>query len=638
MTRTRSNAFSGGQTPFVGAKPNTTPVIGAHRNPAPKIGGHRTPLPDVGGFRNGAPTIGSQRNASLTIGGHREMKSVLDLQSSIGNQGTQEILSKQSEQVNAPSPPTAANSPGTTVSVGSGSSSLKKNYRDINDMEQWTDDLQDEDWSDDELDDDDEFDDDKSDESQDEQAPPEKRVSNEFLMERNKESKADKKVVRAGLIGGVDLDSTTFYANEEQRKKYGRGFAEGKMVNKTGGGSLNTIGSNRAPALGSKENRHVFVMDDKGRFHTNDAVKENRDRSKEIRNQRKKDLLGLKDQPKKQEQLRNMNLPEMERFHHSSFLAGEDVAGAGEMQVRDGQVELVSDASGHYKPGSKQMIQTVQQLEKNKAPIEQMGVEFVGKPEFEYEYDFKTGKDRIDPETGKKVIKRDHEGKQVAKKDRDGVQKTSKELQASAMELLGYANHAPEAAEERMRDMHARKDGVLQELLRKTKQVAPISYDYRGDVQDQHSSLMKELRSKVKKTEPIAQLPEEQYYGDNILAPEFGGKVSENEDEVDDYSEDYSDDDYNEFDEDGSGSNEIIDRGYGDIDSPLELSGKSGPDGYTTGGKEDNEVVSGGYTSFDRKNEDDEVVSGGYTSFDRKNEDDEVVSGGYTSFDWKNED
>ncbi len=39
-----------------------------------------------------------------------------------------------------------------------------------------------------------------------------------------------------------------------------------------------------------------------------------------------------------------------ERFHHSSLASGQAVAGAGEMKVREGAVEAVSDRSGHYKP------------------------------------------------------------------------------------------------------------------------------------------------------------------------------------------------------------------------------------------------------------------------------------------------
>lgn len=38
-------------------------------------------------------------------------------------------------------------------------------------------------------------------------------------------------------------------------------------------------------------------------------------------------------------------------FHHSSFLGGKPVAGAGEIGVVDGRLEILTDHSGHYQPG-----------------------------------------------------------------------------------------------------------------------------------------------------------------------------------------------------------------------------------------------------------------------------------------------
>ncbi|MFB9280203.1 hypothetical protein [Cohnella cellulosilytica] len=135
-------------------------------------------------------------------------------------------------------------------------------------------------------------------------------------------------------------------------------------------------------------------------------------------------------------------VPYQERFHHSSFLAGQAVAGAGEMQVRDGQIELVSDASGHYRPGSKQMLQTVQELERKKVPVERMGVEFIGK--------------------GNAAL--DADGYASMDESGDTIKETN--MQASALELLGYANHRnPENAETEMRANHAKKNRFLSELL-----------------------------------------------------------------------------------------------------------------------------------------------------------------------------
>lgn len=201
------------------------------------------------------------------------------------------------------------------------------------------------------------------------------------------------------------LPSQTFYADtDEARAPFARGFNDqGQMTNASDGSELSTIGARQAAFKGSKPDRHIFTMDKEGQFHTADAIKENEDRGQNALNQ---------------------GLPMQERFHHSSFHGGKDVAGAGELQVRDGQIELVSDTSGHYQPGSMQMMQTVQQLEKRKVQTERLGVEFVGK---------------------------------------GGTQN----MQASATELLGYANHNPETAETQMRHRHGQKNAVLSELLNK---------------------------------------------------------------------------------------------------------------------------------------------------------------------------
>lgn len=216
----------------------------------------------------------------------------------------------------------------------------------------------------------------------------------------------DTQPIRANPHMHTQLPSTTFYADTpEKQAPYSRAFTDdGKLTNASDGSAINTIGAERPAAIGAKGDRHIFAMDGQGKFHTADAIKENKDRSQAAL------ASGASQQ---------------ERFHHSSFLAGQDVAGAGEMQVRDGQVELVSDTSGHYRPGSKQMMQTVQQLEKNKVQTEKLGVEFVGKSQ------------------GQKA------------------------LQASAVELLGYQDHSPETAETQMRAEHGKKDTVLRELLSK---------------------------------------------------------------------------------------------------------------------------------------------------------------------------
>lgn len=48
---------------------------------------------------------------------------------------------------------------------------------------------------------------------------------------------------------------------------------------------------------------------------------------------------------------------EVGRLHHSSFLRGKPVAGAGELEVHDGVVRFVTRKSGHYMPPPEMLSQ-----------------------------------------------------------------------------------------------------------------------------------------------------------------------------------------------------------------------------------------------------------------------------------------
>lgn len=56
------------------------------------------------------------------------------------------------------------------------------------------------------------------------------------------------------------------------------------------------------------------------------------------------------------------NYHERGLFHHSSFLAGENVAAAGEMAVVDGELQLMTDSSGHYRPSRGHTMQAIHLL------------------------------------------------------------------------------------------------------------------------------------------------------------------------------------------------------------------------------------------------------------------------------------
>ena len=63
------------------------------------------------------------------------------------------------------------------------------------------------------------------------------------------------------------------------------------------------------------------------------------------------------------------NYQEVGRFHHSSFLGGRPVAGAGELQVSNGNIIAVSGKSGHYRPEPGHVQQVVDHLRRQGALI-----------------------------------------------------------------------------------------------------------------------------------------------------------------------------------------------------------------------------------------------------------------------------
>ena len=61
-------------------------------------------------------------------------------------------------------------------------------------------------------------------------------------------------------------------------------------------------------------------------------------------------------------------------IHHSSFFAGEPVAGAGYMTVRKGRVVEIDNSSGHYRPSEKHLDQVVGHLRKQKVEVDKVEV------------------------------------------------------------------------------------------------------------------------------------------------------------------------------------------------------------------------------------------------------------------------
>ncbi|MFE7801707.1 hypothetical protein [Nocardia sp. NPDC057440] len=69
------------------------------------------------------------------------------------------------------------------------------------------------------------------------------------------------------------------------------------------------------------------------------------------------------------------NYHELGRFHHSSLVAGESVAGAGEIRVENGVITHLSDKSGHYKPTFDMMVKVIERLDDSRADFSRLELE-----------------------------------------------------------------------------------------------------------------------------------------------------------------------------------------------------------------------------------------------------------------------
>jgi hypothetical protein len=148
----------------------------------------------------------------------------------------------------------------------------------------------------------------------------------------------------------MDADSQALHATTVQNGKLVG--SDGKHVDTTEATGFGGYGARTDELAG----RHIYAMDEQGSMRTADAWKEAR--------------LGRKEGDK---------AVELAYANHSSLLAGDRAAGAGEMRVEQGEVKVVSDNSGHYKPDAAMMHQTVGRLADLGVGLEGMSTEFVDK-------------------------------------------------------------------------------------------------------------------------------------------------------------------------------------------------------------------------------------------------------------------
>jgi hypothetical protein len=118
-------------------------------------------------------------------------------------------------------------------------------------------------------------------------------------------------------------DGPVEYLDEAGRQKYLLHEEGGRLYGSDG----NPFDTSGAQSLHTGSGNAIFVMDDQGNIYASTRQ-------------------------------------ELHRFHHSSFLAGGDVAGAGELVVQDGTPVMITPRSGHYWPTPEMNQQVIEQLKR----------------------------------------------------------------------------------------------------------------------------------------------------------------------------------------------------------------------------------------------------------------------------------
>lgn len=178
----------------------------------------------------------------------------------------------------------------------------------------------------------------------------------------------------------------THYMSAAERAQTEIGVSNGKILDAKGA----LLDTTKASGIGTCEeqaaNKHIFVMNKEGTFRQADPWA-----SKKV-------------------QVDADGLTNAELTQHSSFEAGADVAGAGEMRVENGELQQVSDQSGHYRPDGTMFRQTLDQLEGKGVNMDKTAVKFSGKKTGQIPvYCSPTQFRQHDPETAEKEIRSEKE-------------------------------------------------------------------------------------------------------------------------------------------------------------------------------------------------------------------------------------
>jgi len=133
-------------------------------------------------------------------------------------------------------------------------------------------------------------------------------------------------------LPGDKKDRMVQYLSVEERKQFRLEFADGKLMQ--GGRLLPHIGPGEDP---NTEIEYLYSMDQEGNIYVKQASP----------------MLTCK-------------------FHHSSFVAGGPIAGAGQIKIRQGKATFIDNCSGHYLPTDDLMDQVLSVLKQQNVEVERV--------------------------------------------------------------------------------------------------------------------------------------------------------------------------------------------------------------------------------------------------------------------------
>lgn len=122
------------------------------------------------------------------------------------------------------------------------------------------------------------------------------------------------------------------YLSEEERKQFKMDIVDGKLMK--GGKLLPHLEPGADP---NTEIEYLYTMDQQGTIYIEKASP----------------MLTCK-------------------FHHSSFVAGAPVTGAGQIKIRQGKATFIDNCSGHYRPSDDIMDQVLSVLKQQNIEVERV--------------------------------------------------------------------------------------------------------------------------------------------------------------------------------------------------------------------------------------------------------------------------